>query len=113
MNKALNTNDDSEAGQDSVEMQYIKAIYGEACGPWGAHILYYRNIHRSRSIRITIRHHWIYQNETHEKPLYTVVLEPNLYGGSNPTDKDALMGCPIPGPTSQRFNWDVVKAEWA
>jgi hypothetical protein len=97
----------------SIDEQYIKAIYGAACGPWGAQILYYRNTHPNRAIRITIRHHWVYENETHEDPPYDVVLAPNLNGGQTPTEKDALMGCPIPGPTSQRFHWDMVKAVWA
>lgn len=103
--------DDADAS--AIDEHYVKAIHGDPCGNWGAHVLYYRNIHPRRRIRITIRHHWIYEGETREEPPYTVVLEPNLYGGAVPTDKDARMGCPIPGPTTQRFNWDVIKAEWA
>lgn len=104
---------DSEAGVDSADGQYIKEVFGEACGPWGARILYYRNVHPKHAIRITIRHHWIYNGEVVEDPPYDVVLQPNPYGGENPNDKDARMGCPIPGPTTQRFNWDVKNPRWA
>lgn len=113
MSEVSNPADDSEAGAESVDMQYIKEVLGEACGPWGANVLHYRNVHPRRAIRITIRHHWIYNGEVVENPPYNLVLQPNSNGGEAPNDKDALMGCPIPGPTTQRFNWDVKKAEWA
>ncbi len=95
--------------EEKILIIYIKAVYGEICGPTNSRILYYRNIHPSRSILVTIRKHWVYNNQT-EEDVFDKILSSNYGAGPEPNDKDVLMGCPIPGPTSQRFDWDVIKA---
>lgn len=97
---------------NAIDMQYIKPVLGDVCGPQNTRLLYYRNVHPTLRIKITVHHHWVYEGqEYHQYPVY--VLEPNPRAGSAPTELDQFMGCPIPGPTMQQFYWDVLKAERA
>ena len=95
---------------DEIGMAYIKPVFGDLCGPHGARMLYFRNIHRSIRIRVFVRHHWLYQGERHERR-FNFVQEPNPNAGAEPTSLDREMGCPIPGPTMQLFQWDVYDAK--
>jgi hypothetical protein len=98
---------------DEIQQQYIKRISGNVCGPHLARLLYYRNTHPNRSIKIVIDHHWEYNGEEHHKR-EDYVLDPNPDGPfDRPNALDVLMGCPVPGPTQQKFHWDVLSAQWA
>lgn len=103
---------DEGASADAGNQYYLKTIYGELCGPWGARISYLRNTHGSNAIIARIRRHWVYEGTAYEDPPYEVRLEPNLYGGQEPTPKDVLLGCPIPGQTPQQFYFDWT-SRWA
>ena len=94
---------------DEIKMQYIKPVYGADCGPFGAKVLYFRNVHPRIAIRITVRHHWIYNGEQREE-IQEHVLPSNPNAGPGVSPLDTRMGCPIPGPTGQRFHWDVTDA---
>lgn len=92
-------------------MKYIKRIEGRVCGPHNATELYFRNTHPTRPIRIGVDHHWVQDGQEIHKPL-VFVLSPNPTSDPKPNDKDALMGCQIPGPTLQQFYWELESAEW-
>ena len=97
-----------------MDISYIKPIYGDVCGPHATRLLYYRNIHPNKAIRITIDHWWVHENQVLHQPPQQYVLGPVPHADPqvvHPSDK--FMGCPIPGPTMQQFHWDVIKAELA
>ncbi|MCA1789201.1 MAG: hypothetical protein LC667_04895 [Thioalkalivibrio sp.] len=100
----------SDAGTvDDPRMNYIKAIRGEICGPLDSRLLYYRNIHPTWTIKILVDHHWVHNDRVYREQ-QEYVLSPNSRAGTGVHPLDVRMGCPIPGPTLQRFHWDVVDA---
>lgn len=94
---------------DTLDSAYIQPVDGVDCGPFGAKMLYLRNIHPTATAVVHVHHHWIYDNEQHDEYQRHVLL-PSSLTSQQPDARDARMGCPIPGPTGQLFEWDVVRA---
>ncbi|MGJ1205541.1 hypothetical protein [Sphingobacterium lactis] len=81
-------------------MRDAKMIEGSVCGPHGSRMLYARNAGTTRPIGITVEIKWIYMNEQRtESRVYTIYPQQQEY-----------LGCPIPGPTMQRFDYKIVAA---
>ena len=99
--------------QESLAKGYIKEVWGNVCGPYGDRLLYYRNIHPTKYIHVTINHNWIDDQNVPRSvaQYYTIPPNPDL-DYSKISSKDVSMGCPVPGPTSQRFRWDLFDAEF-
>lgn len=77
-----------------------RIISDGTCGPFGAKTLYIQNESSLKSIGVTIEIKWNYQNETRtENRVYTVYPQQRI-----------ILGCPIPGPTSQQFNYKILAA---
>jgi hypothetical protein len=91
---------------------YIIPVEGGPCGRLSK-FLYFRNIHSSRRIRIWVRKSWTYEGKNYEEFLDPIDLEANGNASPAPNEKDKLMGCPIPGPTSQQFFWEVKRAAYS
>lgn len=91
---------------------YIKRVLGEMCGPNEilSKILYYRNVHPSWTIKITIDHHYLYNGEEIHNTLYETLLPNPTHDYTTPHELDKKMGCMLPGPTPQTFHWDVIDA---
>lgn len=98
---------------NKIDMQFVQPVYGNICGPHNVRLLYYRNIHPTTRIRIFVHHHYLHNNQQVSQS-QQYVLYPNPKGEPDkPNSLDVIMGCPIPGPTMQRFHWDIDAAEWA
>lgn len=79
---------------------YVKIIKGNPCGNWGANSLYLKNNNPERKIGVTIEVRWVYENRPRtESRIY------NLFPG-----QQIELGCPIPGPTNQRFDYILISA---
>lgn len=79
---------------------YVRITQGNPCGNWGARSLHLISTSSDKQIGITIEIRWIYENRPRtESRVY------NLYPG-----QQIELGCPIPGPTSQRFDYILIAA---
>jgi hypothetical protein len=94
-------------------MQFVKTIYGGVCGPHNTRLIYYRNIHPSNPIRITVEVTWTYEGHDYRDEKKPVLLPSKNPYAESPGPEDYEAGCPIPGPTMQQFHYKVVNAEWA
>lgn len=86
-------------GAESEEdpKKFVKLEARTPCGAGGQNI-YVVNRHGSRQITVTVRTRWIYEGQPRSQTA-VFVLEPGA---------DDYVGCTIPGPTSQRFDRDIV-----
>ena len=89
-------------GDSAQFTRFVSVVYGPLCNStWVAHSLYLKNTHPTLTLVVTVEIRWVYQNEALcEVKEFT--CPPN--GGT------VEMGCPIPGPTSQRFAYVPVCA---
>jgi hypothetical protein len=79
---------------------YAKILTGNPCGNWGAKSLHLKNISSDKKINVTVEIKWVYQNKPMvESRMYTLFAQQQIE-----------LGCPIPGPTSQRFDFSIVAA---
>ena len=88
--------------KDSVSSakDYAKILTGNLCGNWGAKSLHLKNLSSDKKIGVTVEVKWIYQNQQMvESRMYTLFPQQQIE-----------LGCPIPGPTSQRFDFSIVGA---
>jgi len=94
-----NTNDVAK-NNDSNARAYAKILTGNPCGNWGAKSLHLKNLSSDKKIGVTIRIDWVYQNnpQTKSRPY---ILYPQ---------QQIELGCPIPGPTAQRFDYSIAAA---
>lgn len=79
---------------------FAKILKGNSCGPFGENFLYLKNQSSEKKIGVTIKIDWLYEN----KPQTTTnpyILYPQ---------QQIVLGCPIPGPTAQRFDYSLVAA---
>lgn len=81
--------------------KYAKITQGNPCGDWGAKYLNLNNTHSDKKIGVTVEVRWVYENRPQTE---TKVYE--LFPG-----QQVGLGCPIPGPTTQKFEY-VVKTAW-
>ena len=79
---------------------YIEIIAGNPCGTFGAPYLNLRNKSNDKKIGVTIEVRWMYNNRPRtESRIY------NTFPG-----QVVGLGCPIPGPTAQRFDYILIAA---
>ncbi len=90
----------AEAEEDPKKFVTLEAR--TPCGAGGKNI-YVVNKHGSKQITVTVRTRWIYNNQPQSQTA-VFVLEPGA---------DDYVGCTIPGPTSQRFDRDIVGARFS
>lgn len=89
-----------EATNPGNAINEAKIVQGGDCGSLGAKTLYLQNTNFSRPIGVTIEVKWNYQNEQRvENRVYTVYPQQKV-----------MLGCPIPGPTPQRFDYKILAA---
>lgn len=89
-----------EKDNDNNAKTYAKILTGNPCGNWGAKTLLLKNLSLDRKIGVTIKVEWIYQNKPHTSSK-TYLLYPQ---------QQIALGCPIPGPTAQRFDYSIAAA---
>ena len=79
---------------------YVEIIAGNPCGTFGVPYLNLRNKSNDKKIGVTIEVRWIYNNRPRtESRIY------NTFPG-----QVVGLGCPIPGPTAQRFDYILIAA---
>lgn len=83
-------------------MAYAQLRDGAPCGSggWGAKSVHLYNVHPSQSLNVKVEKRWMYNGQ-----YFTDTLWHTLSSGSN-----VKLGCPIPGPTAQKFEYFIVKA---
>ncbi len=83
---------------------FLQVVANQPCGPagFGGRYLQLRNAHPDRRISVTYRVDWTYQNQRRSRER-TGTWSP---GRTNP------LGCTVPGPTGQRFNYTIVSARF-
>lgn len=97
-----------------LDADYVRRIYGAVCGagmaPMGK-LLYFRNIHPSRSIRITVKKWW---NDAHgsgsEFQVHTLRPNRNIASHS-PNEDDILAGCTV-DQVHNMIRYYEFTAEW-
>lgn len=92
-------------GKDTFEnaKDYAKILSGNPCGSRGARSLHLRNLSSDKKIGVTIEIKWVYQN--------TPMVESRGY--TLYPQQQIELGCPIPGPSPQRFDFSIVAAWFA
>lgn len=96
-------------GDDTKDLgileNYVSIIPREPmCNPeWVAYPLYVRNSHNKRKIKLTIE----------IRPADQPTAEPVKQEHTVEAGQEIYLGCPIPGPTGQRFDYKITKPEWA
>lgn len=94
-NSVISENDDPSNPRDSALISY-----GNTCGVGGRLAILVHNNNSNRGIGVTIEIKYIYQGQNQsESRLY------NIYPGQK-----VDLGCTIPGPTQQKFNYAIVGA---
>lgn len=95
---------------DEINMQFIKRVRGDKCGLMDSRFSYLRNIHPTYTIIATIEER-TNLNTGPSSRRFDVELPPNRdLNYDVPNALDVELGCPIPGPTLQLFEWIVVNA---
>ena len=85
---------------DLTSGNYVEIIVGNPCGTFGVPYLNLRNKSNDKKIGVTIEVRWMYNNRPRtESRIY------NTFPG-----QVVGLGCPIPGPTSQRFDYILIAA---
>lgn len=75
-------------------------ITGNPCGNLGARLLYLKNLSTDKKIGVNIEIKWVYQSrQMSETRVYYLFPQQQIE-----------LGCPIPGPTSQRFDFSIAAA---
>ncbi len=77
--------------------QFTHFISGGKCGSRGYNFIRLQNTHKTKSIGVTILTKWIY-NRRPRSSTKSYRLTPGQIVG---------IGCPVPGPTSQRFDFSI------
>ncbi|MGQ2981860.1 hypothetical protein [Flavobacterium sp.] len=91
----ISETDDPANPRDSVVISY-----GNTCGAGGRSAILNHNNHANRGIGVTIEIRYVYQGQNQsESRLY------NIFPG-----QQVDLGCTVPGPTQQRFNYFIVGA---
>nr|WP_315240211.1 hypothetical protein [uncultured Flavobacterium sp.] len=76
----------------------------DLCNPeWAAYSLYLKNTHHTNSIWSKI------EISTQVVP----PVDPTYVEYTIAANSEIHIGCPIPGPTGQRFYYRIVKSRWA
>ena len=90
-------------GDDATEepREFVSLESRGTCGAHGQQISVI-NRHQSRTISVTVRTRWVYENEPRSRTV-TYPLQPG---------SEASVGCTVPGPTSQRFERDITGARF-
>lgn len=79
---------------------YVETFAGNPCGTFGVPYLNLRNKSSDKKIGVTIEVRWIYEGRNRtESRIY------NTFPGQT-----IGLGCPIPGPTNQRFDYILIAA---
>lgn len=91
---------------------YIKPIFGEVCGTYGAKKLWFRNTHPNFTLKVTIVCDYVDDYGKPKKSTYTRVMLPakhNDYAPNPDTDWE-MERCPI-DINGQRFDYTVKTAK--
>lgn len=95
---------------DGINMQLIKRVSGGECGRMASRFTYLRNVHKTYTIIATIEERTTLDTGPSSRR-FDVELPPNHdLNYDTPNALDVELGCPIPGPTLQVFEWIVVNA---
>ena len=95
---------------DEINMQFIKRVRGDKCGRMDSRFAYLRNIHPTYTIIATIEERTTLESGPTARR-FDVELPPNRdLNYDVPHALDVHLGCPVPGPTLQLFEWIVVNA---
>jgi hypothetical protein len=101
---------DTEKGFDEINMQYIKRVQGAPCGLQNSRFAYLRNIHPTYTIIARVQERTNLDTGPSSRE-FDVELRPNpSLDYAAPNELDVYLGCPIPGPTLQLFEWTVTGA---